>query len=155
MMRATAPAMPNFDFRYLEQLIVALVLTSVTVFIHGLGMNWVRRHFKRSRFLATAHVRLWSRLFLMIGIVAIMIVTHSLEVLVWAVFYALRGLVPHWLSAVYFSIASYTTLGESGITLPAHWQGLGGFEAMAAMLMFGWSTAMLAAVILKVQSIDT
>jgi len=25
---------------------------------------------------------------------------------------------------------------------------------MAAMLMFGWSTAMLAAVILKVQSID-
>ena len=92
---------------------------------------------------------------MMIGVVAIMIVTHCLEVLVWALFYWLRGLVPHWVSAVFFSIASYTTLGESGITLPAHWQGLGALEAMAAMLMFGWSTAMLAAVILKVQSIDT
>ena len=147
--------MSDFDFRYLEQLVVALVLTSVTVVIHGLGMNRVRRHFQRFSSLATAHPRPGSHLPVMIGIVAIMIVTHSVEVLVWAFFYWLRGVIPHWVSAVYFSIASYTTLGESGITLPVHWQGLGGFEAMAAMLMFGWSTAVLAAVILKIQSIDT
>ena len=147
--------MSGFDFRYIEQLVVALVLTSVTVVIHGLGMNWVRRHFKRSRSLAKDHPRPGSHLPVMIGIVAIMIVTHTVEVFVWALFYGLRGLIPHWLSAVYFSIASYTTLGESGITLPVHWQGLGGFEAMAAMLMFGWSPAVLAAVILKVQSLDT
>ena len=91
----------------------------------------------------------------MIGIVAIMVATHTVEVIIWALFFGLLGLIPEWVSAVYFSIASYTTLGESGITLPAHWEGLGGFEAMAAMLMFGWSMAMLAAVILKVQSIDT
>jgi hypothetical protein len=147
--------MSGVDFRYLEQPLVALVLTSVTVFVHGLGMTRVGRYFKRARSRAEAHLRSGSHLPVMIGIVAIMIVTHAGEVLVWAVFYTLRGLVPHWVSAVYFSIASYTTLGESGLTLPAHWQGLGGFEAMAAMLMFGWSTAVLAAVILKVQSIDT
>jgi len=145
--------MSGADFRYLEQLVVALVLTSVTVVIHGLGMKWVRHRFKRYSSLATAQQRPGS-LPLMIAIVAIMVVTHTAEVFVWAVFYALRGLVPHWLSAVYFSIASYTTLGESGITLPAHWQGLGGFEAMAAMLMFGWSTAVLAAVSLKIHSFD-
>jgi hypothetical protein len=145
----------DFDFRYLEQLIVALVLTSVTVVIHGLGMNWARRYFKHSQRLADAHSRSGSYLVLMIGIIAIMIATHAVEVLIWALFYGLMGLIPEWVSAVYFSIASYTTLGESGITLPAHWEGLGGFEAMAAMLMFGWSMAMLAAVILKVQSIDT
>ena len=147
--------MPAFDFRYLEQLLVALVLTSVTVVIHGFGMKWVRRHFKRSQSLAEAHLRPGSHLPVMIGIVAIMIVTHTVEVVIWALFYWVRGVVPHWVAAVYFSIASYTTLGASGITLPFHWQGLGGFEAMAAMLMFGWSTAMLAAIILKVQSLDT
>ena len=147
--------MSGFDFRYIEQLVVALVLTSVTVVIHGIGMNWVRRYFKRAWSLAKGHPRSGSHLTVTVGIVAIMVVTHSVEVLVWALFYWLRGLIPHWVSAVYFSIASYTTLGESGITLPSHWQGLGAFEAMAAMLMFGWSTAMLAAVILKVQSIDT
>jgi len=145
----------GFDFRYIEQLVVALVLTSVTVVIHGIGMNWVRRYFKRAWSLAKGHPRSGSHLMVTVGIVAIMVVTHSVEVLIWALFYVLRGLISHWLSAVYFSIASYTTLGESGITLPSHWQGLGAFEAMAAMLMFGWSTAMLAAVILKVQSIDT
>ena len=147
--------MSALDFRYLEQLVVALVLTSVTVVIHGLGMNLVRRYFRRSWSLTEARPDRGSHRLMMIGIVAIMIVTHFVEIVIWALFYWLRGLIPHWLSAVYFSIASYTTLGESGITLPAHWQGLGGFEAMAAMLMFGWSTAMLAAVILKVQSLDT
>jgi uncharacterized membrane-anchored protein len=147
--------MSDVDFRYLEQLVVALVLTSVTVVVHGLGMNLVRRYFRRSWSLTETRPDPGSHRLMMIGIVAIMIVTHSVEILIWALFYTLRGLVPHWLSAVYFSIASYTTLGESGITLPGHWQGLGGFEAMAAMLMFGWSTAMLAAVILKVQSLDT
>ena len=146
--------MSGFDFRYIEQLVVALVLTSVTVVIHGIGMNWVRRYFKRAWSLAKGHPRSGSHLIVTVGIVAIMVVTHTVEVLIWALFYVLRGLISHWLSAVYFSIASYTTLGESGITLPSHWQGLGAFEAMAAMLMFGWSTAMLAAVILKVQSID-
>jgi len=63
--------------------------------------------------------------------------------------------VPDRLSAMYFSVASYTTLGDSGMTLPAHWRGIGAFEAMAAMLMFGWSTAVLAAVVVKLHSLDT
>jgi hypothetical protein len=55
---------------------------------------------------------------------------------------------------VYFSIGNYTTLGESKITLPSHWQGLGAFESMNAMLMYGWSTAVLAAVVTKLHSLD-
>lgn len=51
-----------------------------------------------------------------------------------------------------FSFSSYTTLGESAFALPLHWQGPGGFEAMSAMLMFGWSTAMLAAVVMKMHN---
>ena len=91
----------------------------------------------------------------MVGIVAIMMVTHFVEVLIWAFFYMLRGVVPDRLSAIYYSVASYTTIGASGVTLPDHWRGIGGFEAMAAMLMFGWSTALLAAVVVKVLSLDT
>jgi voltage-gated potassium channel len=145
----------GFDFRYLEQLLVALVLASATVFIHGLGMQWVRGYFNRSQALAEAQRRSDSHLMTMVGIVGIMLVTHSAEIFIWALFYRLRGLITQWVSAVYFSIASYTTLGESSITLPAHWQGLGGFEAMTAMLMFGWSIAMLATILLKLQILDT
>ena len=56
---------------------------------------------------------------------------------------------------MYFSVNAYTTLGASNITLPGRWQGLGGFESMTAMLMFGWSTAMLAAIVQKIHTLDT
>jgi hypothetical protein len=147
--------MSGFHFPYLEQFLVALVLTGATVFIHGLGMQWVLGYLSRSLAIAGPQLRSKSHLLTMVGIVWIMLVTHSLEVVIWALFYRLRGVIPQWVSAVYFSLASYTTLGESSITLPVHWQGLGGFEAMTAMLMFGWSIAMLATVLLKLRVMDT
>ena len=56
--------------------------------------------------------------------------------------------------AMNFSINSYTTLGASNIQLPGRWRGFDGFEAMTAMLMFGWSTAVLAVVVQKTHSIE-
>jgi hypothetical protein len=145
----------DLHFRYAEQLPIALVLTSVTVVIHGIGMTWVRHYFKRSWSAAPGPLHSRRHLLVMVGLVAIMMVTHFVEVGLWGVFYGLSGLVPDLATAIRFSIASYTTLGSNSIILPGHWQGFGGFEAMAAMLMFGWSTAMLAAVILKIQGLET
>jgi hypothetical protein len=145
----------DLHFRYAEQLPIALFLTSLTVVIHGLGMSGVRRCFERFWSPAKGRPRSRSHLLFMVGIVAIMIVTHFVEVGVWGVFFLLSGMIPDAALAIYFSIGSYTTLGATGIALPGRWQGLGGFEAMAAMLMFGWSTAVLAAVVLKVHSLDT
>lgn len=75
-----------------------------------------------------------------------------MEAWIWALFYVSRGVVPAFIDAMNFSFSSYTTLGESAFALPLHWQGPGGFEAMSAMLMFGWSTAMLAAVVMKMHN---
>ena len=147
--------MSGFHFPYIEQFLVALVLAGATVFIHGLGMKWVRLYVSRSLAIAEAKLRSKSHLLTMVGIIWIMLVSHSAEILIWALFSRLRGVIPQWVSAVYFSLASYTTLGESSIRLPVHWQGLGGLEAMVAMLMFGWSIAMLATVLLKLRIIDT
>jgi hypothetical protein len=147
--------MSNFHLPYLEQFLVALVLTGATVFIHGLGMKFVRRYLSGPQAIAGLQQRSKSHLLTMVGIVWIMFATHSVEIVIWALFYKLRGVISQWVSAVYFSLASYTTLGESSVTLPAHWQGLGGFEAMVGMLMFGWSIAMLATVLLKLGIIDS
>ena len=147
--------MLHFDFRYAEQFLVALVLTSLTVLAHSAGMGWVRHYLKSSYSLLRDHKSFKRYHRHMVCIVAIMMGTHSIEVIIWALFYLLRGLVPDVMSAMYFSITSYSTLGSSNITLPDHWRGIGGFEAMAAMLMFGWSTAVLAAVVIKFHSLDT
>ena len=143
--------MHDFDFRFGELFLIALALTSLTVLTHYAGMNWVRFYFRRNWL---REGRQGTRQGVMVGIVAIMMATHCAEVFIWAVLYFLRDMVPGWRAAVYFSIASYSTIGSNDITLSQHWRGLGGFEAISAMLMFGWSTALLAAVIMKLHSLD-
>ncbi|HXX58431.1 MAG TPA: hypothetical protein VEI96_10560 [Thermodesulfovibrionales bacterium] len=146
--------MMNFDFRYVEQFLVALALTSLTVIAHSAGMNLARRYFRRSYSSEKDRKHPGAYRMVMIGIVAIMMATHAFEVVIWTAYYVLRGIVPNAMSAMNFSINSYTTLGASYITLPDHWRGLGAFESMAGMLMFGWSTAVLAAVVVKLHSLD-
>ncbi len=67
--------MSDLHFRYAEQLPIALLLTSVTVVIHGIGMSGVRRCFERFWSPAKGRPRSRSHLVFMVGIVAIMIVT--------------------------------------------------------------------------------
>jgi hypothetical protein len=143
--------MTGFDGRFLEQFLISIALASMTVLTHFFGMTQVRWYFrktwKQQGNRRTNHV-------VMAGVVAIMMGTHYLEVLIWAAFFYLRGIIAPWSSAMYYSLSSYTTLGDSNIILPPHWRGLGGFEALNAMLMFGWSTAMLASIILRVHGLD-
>jgi hypothetical protein len=49
--------------------------------------------------------------------------------------------------AIYFSFVTFTTLGYGDITLPEIWRILSGFEALNGVLLIGWSTAMLFAVV--------
>jgi hypothetical protein len=139
------------DLPYLVQFLLALILTSLTVLIHLCGMNWVQHYF--NRFWLRANRKLTKRM-VMVGIMAIMMFTHCAEVAVWAIFYHLLLITPDWHSSVFYSLASYSTLGETNIILTEQWRGVGGLEGINAMLMFGWSTAVLAMVSLKLRSLD-
>lgn len=143
--------MQNTYFPYLVQLLIALVLTSLTVLTHFGGMHYVYRYY---RWFSSRNKQFELRGVVMVGTVAIMMVTHVMEIVIWAIFYYLMSISPDWYSAVYASLLSYTTLGETTTPLPEQWRGIGGFEAMNAMLMFGWSTAILAAVLFKLNILD-
>ena len=80
--------------------------------------------------------------------------SHFAEIIVWAVFYRQMGMLASVQEAMFYSMEYYTTLAVNVQKLPGHWAGFGGFEAMTGMLMFGWSTAVLAVVVQKMHSID-
>jgi hypothetical protein len=143
--------MQTIYFPYLVQLMFALVLTSLTVLTHFGGMLWVKRFFRR---FSSRKKQYKLRSVVMIGTVAIIMVTHVMEITIWAVFYYGMGIASDWYSSVHASLLHYTTLGETTTPLPEQWRGFGGFEAMNAMLMFGWSTAMLAAVLFKLNILE-
>lgn len=144
----------TLHFQYTEQFLAALLPMAFTVVIHGQGMGLVSRYFKRFGRPPAGNARTGPHVFVLIIVVAIMLATHYIEVSAWALFYYAAEMLNNFKSAMTYSINSYTTLGATSIDLPGKWHGLGGFEAIAGMLMFGWSTAVLAAVVQKSHSID-
>ena len=85
-----------------------------------------------------------------VGAVMILLLGHVMQVLLWATLYyfdwhAFRS----FGDAAYFSLASFTTLGASELTLPTNHRMIGAFESAAGVMMFGWSTALLVAVVMR------
>ena len=125
----------------------ALGLTAVTVIVHGVGAVasisraarvWTQRRHRPGR--------LGTEL-LMAQLVGILLLVHLAEALVWALFFVLVGGLPDLETAVYFSLASYTTVGYGDVVLPEPWRLLGPIEAAVGVLMLGWSTGILVTVI--------
>jgi len=154
MLESMWRVMQELHFEYTEQFFTALLPMMITVILHGQGMRAAGRCFKRFGPHPRRNPHEGPHVILLVAIVAIMLLTHFIEVFAWAVFYYAANMLPEFRTSMYFSINAYTTLGASNITLPGHWKGLDGFEAITAMLMFGWSTAVLAAVVQRAHSID-
>ena len=156
-MQEAAQIASELNFRYIDQFLAALLPMGATVILHGFGMRLVGQCYRRFgvRRGHGAQKDTGPHLFVIVAIVAIMLFTHFVEVMAWAGFFWLTNLLPDIITSMFFSINSYTTLGASNITLSGRWKGMDGFEAMTAMLMFGWSTAVLAVVVQKTHSIDS
>ena len=128
-------------------ILAALGLVAITVVIHGVGTTtvmvgaaetWTKGRDRRKQLAAEL---------LMARIVSVLLLLHLAEAVVWAVFFRLGAGLPDFESAVYFSLTSYTTVGYGDVVLAGPWRLLGPFESAVGVLMLGWSTGILVAVI--------
>jgi voltage-gated potassium channel len=134
------------------QLLLALALTSLTVFLHALGTwvaitrlaaAWRRRKAAGNALGVEIHI---------VRVVGVLLLLHLLEAVIWALFYRVSGDLPDLETALYFSMTSYTTVGYGDVLLPAPWRILGPIESAVGILMFGWSTAILVAAITRLHA---
>ncbi len=134
----------------LKYALIGIVLVVVTVIIHGVGtLSWAslvtRRYAEQDGMLRagkSAHV--------VVGTVLVMLILHALEIVVWAYAYLLllpAGELDSLEEAVYFSFVTFTTLGYGDITLTQGWRLLSGIEALNGIMLAGWTTALLFAVV--------
>jgi len=76
---------------------------------------------------------------------------HTVHSLVWALcFYLIPETASQFSSfseSVYFSMVTFTTLGYGDISLSSNWRLLSGLEAINGIMLIGWSTAMMFALI--------
>ena len=137
-------------------LIYALVgagLVVVTVIIHAAGTTAWLRVTQRWYGDNNGEFRPSSALQVLIGTVLALLLLHTIEIIVWASAYLLAlpaGELGNFEEAVYFSFVTFTTLGYGDITLTEGWRLLSGIEAMNGIMLVGWTTAMLFAVVQRV-----
>ena len=81
------------------------------------------------------------------GVVILMFLASVLEVLVWALTYLALNAIQGFEKALYFSMVTFTTLGYGEIVLDEQWRLLASFEAANGIVMFGWTTAIVIAVV--------
>ena len=134
----------------LDVSLIGIVVVAITVVIHAVGTTrWIR--FVSHCF--AGHDGKWkkSALLPLLTSTAIALLTlHIVEIMLWAVVYELflpAVELQSFEETVYFSVVTYTTLGYGDITLGPDWRLLSGIEALNGILLVGWTSALLFAVV--------
>jgi hypothetical protein len=130
----------------LGQVLVGGIVSVCNIAIHSLVMGAVV-YVSRAAYAKPTATPLLRLERVMIGAVLVLMSAHVLEVLVWAVAYRLTGTVADGLRLIYFAFVNYTTLGYGDITPVPEWELLGPLTAMNGVILFGWSTAVIFAVL--------
>jgi hypothetical protein len=73
----------------------------------------------------------------------LLMAVHFVEVMVWAVTYALAGVAPAGIDLVYLAFGNYTTLGYGELVAPEQWRLLRPLTALNGIMLIGWSTALI------------
>lgn len=126
---------------------IAACLMVATTAIHAAGMVLVMQMSRAPKIHPGNRLR---RLSLVSGVVILMFLASVLEVLVWAVTYLALNAIEGLEKALYFSMVTFTTLGYGEIVLGEQWRLLSSFEAANGIIMFGWTTAIVIAVVQRI-----
>ena len=131
-------------------LAVGIGANAATILIHALGVAAMvnfARHQERAG-------RLGAGFGIDVAIVTVVIllalVAHLLEIGVWAALFMHCGEFPAFAMAYDHSAVNYTTLGYGNVVMTPAWRLLGPLEAANGLLLFGVSTALIFAVILRI-----
>ena len=132
----------------LRQFLVSIAVSICNIAIHAIVMAavlWVARAASER---ATSHQSL-RLIAIMTATVSVLMAAHIAEVILWSFAYAIIGVAPPGTNLIYFAFVNYTTLGYGDVTPLQRWHLLGPMTAMNGVLLFGWSTAVIFAVLQK------
>ena len=137
----------------LKYSLLGVALVAIMVLIHAAGTSWWLNHLGR-RFDALDKLGRSAGSFrILMATVVILTVLHIVQIIVWALAYMLllpADVFGTFEEATYFSFVTYTTLGYGDVTLTNVWRILSGIQALNGILLIGWSTALLFAIVSRV-----
>jgi voltage-gated potassium channel len=126
--------------------IVALSLLAACVIVQSLGMLLLIHWLTRVRHVLES-ASVFRRASLLLRLFVRIVLLHLTQVGLWAIVFWRTGQLPTLETAVYFSLVTYTTIGFGDVVLGPGWRVLSGIEGLSGILLIGWSTAFVFAVV--------
>jgi hypothetical protein len=120
-----------------------------TIFIHAMALGATVNFVRHEKRLGRAGAGFWIDLVIVALAIAIAFGAHLIEIALWAALFVICGEFQEFAIAYYHSAVNYTTLGYGDVIMTPSWKLLGPLEAADGALMFGVSTAMIFAVIVR------
>ena len=136
-----------------QSLLIGLALAVANVLVHAVGTTWMIGYLKRlGESAATSKRRFALQLRILCTTALSLLSLHVVEVVVWAIAYLALPIqsIRDIEQATYFSTVSFTSLGYGDVVIGDSWRLLGGIQAMAGLLVCGWSAALLFAVVQRI-----
>ena len=133
----------------LMNILIAAIIIIATVGIHAAAMMLAVQLIRKKEGGLREKLR-QTNLYRVSGIVLLMFLASLIEVLVWAIAYLALNAIEGFEQAFYFSMVTFTTLGYGDIVLQERWRLLASFEAANGIILFGWTTAIVIAVVHRV-----
>lgn len=116
------------------------------IFIHGFATFLLVVWYRHLAPVTRKNYR--GRLVLVMSVaVVLLMVAHIAEIMLWAQAYVVLGTIAWPFDAFYFAFVNYTTLGYGDMLPAPSSRLLGPVTAGCGILMFGWSTAIMAQVL--------
>lgn len=136
------------------QLLLATVMAAFTVVVHLTGLSLLiaatNRHAKRLQ----ADRAFLLQALALVGVSFGLFTLHSIEIWSYALLYSGLGATRSFEDALYFSTATYATIGYGDLTLSKAWRLLGAIEGANGVILLGWSTAFFVSVVARIRALE-
>ncbi len=131
-----------------KTLIISFFLVVLTTLIHNIATRYILFYIKKK--LNSRKKYWWPPSYWVSVIVIVLILISLLEASLWALAYINTGTFSTFEESIYFSLVSFTTLGFGENTLNEDFRLMAAIEAANGIILFGWSTAIVIAVVQRI-----
>ena len=131
----------------LTHIVIGVALLVATTSVHSV-CTWLSL-----RTVSVIHARelvrrsVFAQVALIAGLVVLLFFAALFESTLWAWTYLAVGALGTFEEAFYFSNVTFSTLGFGDLTLGEDWRLLSSFQAANGTILFGWSTALVFALV--------
>lgn len=129
----------------LLQLMWLAVGLTAAVLVQIAGLSLISRLVNRLTARPAGMAQTWQ-ITIMGLVVYLLFVLHLMQIAIYAAIYVVTGAITSVQTALYFSAATFTTIGGGRVQTEEPWQFFAALQGLSGIIMVGWSIAFLVAV---------